>query len=164
MPAMRCSTCGIDYPAKRRDPCVICDGPLWYAENIAESETWQWEATRLLQIQEEKAESREQPYWLTVLIQRDAEGRLYLDRYEAYRARGNTVLALGDVVEMPDTELAGRTRLYEVIGNDRDRGRYYIRAVGELPGPRREVTISRPSGTEVTGHLVLYDPELWDGD
>jgi hypothetical protein len=143
--------------------CPVCDGLLWFNSEGIPSETWQWEATALLQKRDKEIEDVErQPYMLFLPVYLDAHGSPYIDRYKAYQFRGNRILDEGDVIELPSTKVPGETQLWEVLYNDRTYGRYYIRQMRSIPGPRREVQIARPSGEEYHSEMVLYDPAVWE--
>lgn len=163
MSSRRCSVCSIAYPNTMTE-CPVCEGPLWTDISVNASETWQWEATALIKAREKAAEVDGQPYTLFLTLQSDDDGKLYIDRYDAYRARGNSILQPGDVIELPSASQPGTMRLWEVEYNDRKYGRYYLKPIGELPGPRRAVKMRRSKVGDYDEAMVMYDPAIWEGD
>lgn len=167
MASKRCTICAIEYPTGLSE-CPVCDEKLWLDPAGTPHDTWQWEAQALIIRRDKDREFETQPYFLLLPVLQDDDGRDYIVRYAAYQARHGMILQPGDVIELPADDAPGETYLWEVQYNDRNFGRYYIRAMRGLPGPTKEVTLQRPgSPSQLTGTLTMYDPDIWeprDGD
>lgn len=137
MASMRCTTCSIEYPTTI-EKCPACDEDTWYNKDGVQDEFWSWKAQLNKQRREAGQDATSpgtQPYFMTLTIteiigekadvENDESGlnrgelkvtpAIGLVEVYAYEGR-KLLLKPDDVIELPDPERKGHTKLYEVQG------------------------------------------------